>query len=370
AEQILADGYADLVNLGRVLIADPEWPIKAQEGRADEIRPCVACNQGCTDRVFTGQPVFCVGNPRAGYEAERVISEVSVPKKVLVAGAGPGGLEAAVTAAQAGHDVSLYEKAREIGGQLWLAGAPPHKNDLWEFVRYYRAMIYRTSVKLHLNTEVTADLIRSEAPDHVIVAEGAEPLVPPIQGVDDSSVIGAWEVLSENPFLGKNVAVVGGGSVGLETAIFVAHKGVLSPEVVHFLLAYEAMDPARIRKLMFSGSTSVTVFEMLDRAGKDVGKSTKWVLFDNLRRFKVDVKTSTRVLSIEDGVLTWEKDGKTGSKKFDQVILASGSRPKQTLSKLVESLGVPFTTVGDCRGIGRIQDAVHGGFLAALALSS
>ena len=148
AEQIIRDGYADMVNLGRVLIADPQWPRKAFEGRADEIRPCVACSQGCTDQIFSGQPVFCVGNPRAGFEGERQIEKTDAPKKVMVAGAGPAGMEAALTAFRMGHEVALYDRADDIGGQLWAAGAPPHKQEMLEFIRYYRAMLNRHEIPL------------------------------------------------------------------------------------------------------------------------------------------------------------------------------------------------------------------------------
>ncbi|RLB94897.1 MAG: NADH:flavin oxidoreductase, partial [Deltaproteobacteria bacterium] len=172
AEQILRDGCADMVNLGRVLIADPEWPRKAFEGRSAEIRPCVACSQGCTDQIFSGKPVFCVGNPLAGFEGERKIFQADPSKRVMVVGAGAAGLEAAVTAAQRGFQVSLYDKAGDIGGQLWLAGAPPHKREILELIRYYRAMLNRLDIRLHLNTAVDLELIRREAPDHVIVAEG------------------------------------------------------------------------------------------------------------------------------------------------------------------------------------------------------
>ncbi len=162
AEKILTDGYADMVNLGRVLIADPEWPLKAFEGRADEIRPCVACSQGCTDQVFSGQPVFCIGNPRAGFETERNIQKTGAPKNVMIVGAGPAGLEAAITATQAGHRVSLYEKSSDIGGQLWMAGAPPHKREILEYVRYYWAMIRKLQIPLYLNTAVDMELIREQ----------------------------------------------------------------------------------------------------------------------------------------------------------------------------------------------------------------
>jgi len=366
AEDIIQNGYADMVNLGRVLIADPEWPIKAFEGRKNEIRPCTGCSQGCTDMIFQGQPVFCVGNPRAGYETERNISKTPNPKKVMVIGAGPGGLEAAITARKAGHQVEIYDKDRDIGGQLWLAGAPPHKKEIWEFIRYYRSMINKYGVPLYLNTEVSLDQITAKNPDHVIVAEGAEPVTPPISGLDGPDVFSSWTVLKENPPLGKRVAVIGGGSVGLETALFVAAKGCLTPDVLHFLFAYDAISVERLKELMFSGTSSVTIFEMLPKAGKDVGRSTRWVLFDNLKRYGITVLTETKVVSVENGVVQYEKEKETGRMQFDNVIVASGSRSKNHLSRLIGDTGIPFSTVGDCIKPGKINDAIHGGFLAAL----
>jgi 2,4-dienoyl-CoA reductase (NADPH2) len=368
AEDIIKNGYTDMVNLGRVLIADPEWPIKAFEGRKDEIRPCTACSQGCTDMVFQGQPVFCVGNPRAGYEAERRIKKTGNPQKVMVIGGGAAGLEAAVTAAKAGHSAQIFEKDSDIGGQLWLAGAPPHKKEIWEFIRYYRAMINKYNIPLHLNTTVTMDMIKEALPDHIIVAEGAEPVAPPIKGLDDPKVLTAWTVLKDNPPLGKNVAVIGGGSVGLETALFVAAKGTLTPDVLHFLFAYEAQSVNRLRELMFRGTSKVTVFEMLPKAGKDVGRSTRWVLFDNLKRYGIDIMTDTKVLSIENGRIQYEQANETGTMRFDHVIIASGSRSVNQLSKKLGDFDINFSTVGDCIRPGKINDAIHGGFLAALEI--
>jgi len=368
AEAIIRDGYADMVNLGRVLIADPEWPKKAFEGRADEIRPCVACSQGCTDQVFSGQPVFCVGNPRAGFEGKRSIVQTSAPKTVMVVGAGAGGLEAAVTASQAGHRVEIFEQGPDIGGQLWLAGAPPHKRELLEFIRYYRAMINRHAISLHLNSPVDTEFIKEKNPDHLIIAEGAKALMPPINGADDPSVLSAWEVLGSSTALGKKVAIIGGGAVGLETALFVADKGTINAETLHFLFSYEAESPERLRELMFRGASTVTVFEMLPKAGSDVGKSTRWVLFDSLKRYGVTIRTETKVSAINNGTLTWEADGQEATETFDNVILAAGSRPVRTLSEAAESLGIPYCTVGDCNGPGKINDAIHGGFLAATAI--
>jgi 2,4-dienoyl-CoA reductase (NADPH2) len=366
AEQIIKDGYADMVNLGRVLIADPQWPQKAFEGKVDEIRPCVGCSQGCTDEVFNGRPVFCVGNARAGFEGERQLLQTDNPKNVMIVGAGAGGLEAAVTAAMCGHQVEVYEKDSDIGGQLWLAGAPPHKQEILEFIRYYRSLINKYQIPLHLNTAVDTDVVKKQNPDYIILAEGAQPLPPEIDGYDDPCVYSAWQVLKGNPVLGKTVAVIGGGSVGLETALFIAAKGTLTPETLHFLFAYEAVSVERLRELMFQGSSQVTVFEMLPRIGKDVGKSTRWILFDNLKRYKVSLKTGTAVTSVRKGTVKFQKDGQEKQMQFDNVILASGIQSVPGLSAEIKKLGVPFATVGDGVRPGKLNEAIHGGFLAAL----
>lgn len=370
AEKILSDGYADMVNLGRVLIADPYWPKKAFEGRADEIRPCVACSQGCTDEIFSGRPVFCIGNPRAGYEGDREIEKTDFPKRVMVVGAGPAGLEAAITAAVAGHHVEIFEKEKAIGGQLIIAAAPPNKQELLEFIRYYRAILHKYEIPFFLNTEVDMDFIKKKNPDFVIIAEGAEAIIPSFEGAANVSVMSAWKVLKENPLLGREVAIIGGGSVGLETALFVAAKGTISPEILHFLFTYKAESIERLRELMFKGSCQVTVYEMLPKVGIDVGKSTKWVLLDNLKRYGVKIKTGATVTSIKDGVVVFEKDGIKNKKQFDNVILASGSKPVQRLSTAIKKMGIPFAAIGDCIKPGKIDTAIHGGFLAAMNIDT
>ena len=368
AEKIIADGYADMVSLGRILISDPEWPNKAMENRADEIRPCVACSQGCTDQIFSGQPVYCITNPRAGFEGQRNIVQTDSPKTLMVAGAGPAGLEAAITAAQRGHRVTIYEASNSIGGQLRFGSNPPNKQEIKEIIRYYTAMIAKLNIPLHLNREVTPDLIREVAPDHVLVAEGAEALIPPIPGVDDPCVVSSWDVLKGGVKLGRRVAIIGGGAVGLETAWLVAAKGTITPEILHFLFTYEAESPERLRELMFRGASEVTVFEMLPKAGKDVGKSTKWVLLGNLERYGVTIRTNAKVTSIDKGNVTCIEDDRESSETFDTVIIASGSRPVQTLSKEIAGMGIPHTIIGDCTRIGEIDNAIHGGFLAATTL--
>ncbi|MFH1155755.1 MAG: FAD-dependent oxidoreductase [Pseudomonadota bacterium] len=368
AEKILVDGCADMVNLGRVLLADPDWPNKAAQGRADEIRPCVACSQGCTDEVFSGRPVFCIGNPTTGFEGERIVSPCPESKHVLVAGAGPAGLEAAVTAAQRGHRVEIHEASSDLGGQIPLAAAPPHKHDFLEYMRYYRTMISRLGIELVPNSRVTPELIRQKHPDFVVVATGARPTLPPIDGIDGPGVISAWDLLRSDGFLGKRVAVVGGGAVGLETAMFAATKGTLAPDVLHFLFSYEAESQDRLREMMFNGSCKVTVFEMLDSVGKDVGKSTRWVLMDNLRRYGVEIITQARITSVKGGIVRYTTKGENLEMPVDTVVVAAGSAPENSLARDLENSGIPFAAVGDCTVPGNMGNAIHGGFITAMNL--
>ncbi len=368
ADRVIGDGLADMVVLGRGLIADPMWPSKAKAGRADEIRPCVACSQGCTDQIFSGQSVFCIANPMAGFEGERKIVRTDVPKKVMVIGAGVAGLEAAVTLAERGHRAMVYEKEDEIGGQIRLASAPPHKQELKEFVRYYRAKMKRHEIPLNLRTEVDVALIKKVDPDYVLIAEGAEPASLPIQGVDDPKVVSAWEVLRGKFGLGEKVAVVGGGLVGLETALYVASKGTITPEVLYFLFANNAVPPERLKELMFQGMSRVTVFEMLPKVGQDVGKSTKWILMGNLKKYRVKVVTSAVVTSVQGGKVMYEKNSESEERVFDTVILAPGVKSRTTLSNEIGTLGIPFAVIGDAVKPGKIDHAIHGGFLAALGV--
>ncbi|MCX8122541.1 MAG: FAD-dependent oxidoreductase [Spirochaetes bacterium] len=364
AEKILKDSMADMVNLGRVLIADPYWPIKAQNGKAKLIRPCVGCNQGCTDTLFSGMPVGCILNARAGYEFERSIEKTRSPLKIMVVGAGPGGLEAAVRAKEAGHDVVIYEKEQEIGGQLHIAAAPPHKHELLEIIRYYKSMIEEYSIPVYCSTTVTIDLIKEVQPDHVILATGAEPLTPPIKGVELPNVYSAWDVLRNNPKLGRNVAVIGGGAVGIETALFIANKGTLSPEVLHFLMFFDAEPVDHLKELITRGTSAVTIIEMLPTIGKDVGRSTRWILNLEMEKYGINVITSATVIEIKDKAVVYTKQNDTIHQEFDNVVIAVGSKPVNPLENELKKLGIAYSILGDCKKIGKINDAIHEAFLA------
>lgn len=366
AEKLLRDGQADLVNLGRVLMADPFWPQKAGSGHPERIIPCVACLQGCMDELVVGRPVKCMVNPRQGYEGERNIIQADKPKRVLVIGAGPGGLEAAVRAAEAGHKVELYEKTDRIGGQLWIAGTPPHKQELWRIIEYYSEMIKVLKIKVHINTTVDLDLIRQLKPDYIIAAEGARPVHPAIEGIEGSGVFNAWDVLANDPPLGRKIAVLGGGAVGLETAHFLALKGTISDSVLHFLFSNNAESPERLKQLIFQGSKQITVFEKMPRVGNGVGRSSIWGLMNELRKHGVRIVNRASVNSFHDRMLSYEKDGKLNSEEFDNLIVAVGSRPVRELAEALPETGIPFTVIGDSLAPGQITDAIHQAFLAVM----
>ncbi len=370
AERIIRDDMAHMVNLGRVLLADPFWPEKAREGRAKEIIPCVSCLQGCMDELFELRHVRCLINPRTSFEGERSIVKAKAPLNILVAGAGPAGLEAAIRAAEAGHAVEICDRADRIGGQLWIAGTPPHKQELLEIARYYEEMLRIRGVKVTLGCNVDVDFIRERRPDHVIVAEGAKPLIPPIKGMDAGGVLTAWDVLKNDPKTGRRIAVIGGGAVGIETALFLAMKGTINDETLGFIFRYQGADEARLRELVFRGTREVAIFEMLPRIGRGMGRSNIWIILQNLKNYGVEVVTGAKVLSVAGGTVEFESGGRVESREFDTVVNAAGSKPVTKLADALAAAGVPHTAIGDGKKIGQIMDAIHAGYLAVMGLSA
>jgi 2,4-dienoyl-CoA reductase (NADPH2) len=320
------------------------------------------------DRIFTGQPLCCLVNAEAGLEEEREIKRAEHPKKVVVVGSGPGGMEAARVAAVAGHEVDLYEKSSRTGGQLAVAGAPPGRGEFLGLVDYYQAVLTRLGVRVHTGVELDVGKIREINPEALIVAEGAEPIIPKIPGADRPFVISSWEFLKDNPPLGKKVAVIGGGAVGMETAMQVARIGSINPEVLAFLMFHKAETDERLHELVRKGTKDVTIFEMLPKAGQDVGKSSRWVWLNDLREREVRIVTKAKVEAIEPDGVVYTVDGETKKERFDSVILAVGSRPKKTLSERLQQAGIPFRPIGDCNIPRMIIDAVHEGYLAAVDL--
>ncbi|MBI5569948.1 MAG: FAD-dependent oxidoreductase [Desulfomonile tiedjei] len=363
AEEILTEGIADLVGVARGLITDPEFVKKAKEGRPDEIRKCVACNQRCFDHVFQLRPVGCAINARAGREAETEYQDTSTPKKILVVGAGPAGCEFAITAASRGHQVILCEKTASIGGQVNLFAEATHKYDFRYLLQYYRTVLAKGSVELRTGTEVTPALLAQEKPDLVVVATGAAPFKPPIEAVEAPNVCQAWDVLRGKVRTGENVVIVGGGSVGLETAVFLAKKGTISPAQLYFLTLHQAESPEFLRELMVKGVKTVTVIEMRPRMGQDVGPSTRWVILKELDARGVAMVTRATMKDITpEHVVYTDAQGTDVTVPADTVVLAMGSRPENSLAKELEGAGIEVRVIGDARQVGQVGTAIDEGF--------
>lgn len=315
ADEVLASGKADLIAIGRALIADSELPKKAMMEEFGEIRSCIACNV-CTDT--NPAPITCTVNPEAGREGELHILPCSQQKRVLVVGGGLAGLEAARIAALRGHQVSLYEEDERIGGQWILAATPPHKQKHIEIINHLYRELERLEVRMNLGKRVTPDMVEELQPDVVVVATGGTPLMPPIPGIEQDRVITAWDVL-QGYGIGSRVLVIGGGTTGLETAEFLAEQG-----------------------------KEVVVVEQLKRAGMDMGFTARWHLMHRLRVQKVSIFTSTIVKEIgQQRVVITSNQSEDTLEGFDNIVLATGVKPRNELVKELESVVKEICVIGD-----------------------
>ncbi len=370
ARKLLADSMCDMVAMGRSLIADPFLPQKAKNGKEDEIIHCTGCAQGCFDNIFKLKHVECLCNPRAGHEIERKLEKTGHPGKIMVIGGGPAGINAAIAAYDRGHDVILYEKNARPGGQLFLAAAAPGRSEFAEFAKNLASQILHCDIKLHLNTEINGQTIEKiidrEKPDHIIIATGASSITPPIPGVELSNVVQAWDVLAGKVYTGKEVIIVGGGAVGVETALFLAEKGTLSGDALKFLLINHAEDCETLYEIATRGTKHILILEMLDKIGKDFGKTTRWTMLKDLSTFGIDTKIKTKAVEITESGIIIETEKGREEIAADTIVLAVGSKSENTLVPVIEKTKIPFTVIGDAKNIGMAFDAVHQGFTAGM----
>lgn len=339
-ESLIVSGKCDLVGMGRASVADPELPNKFFSDRYEEIRPCIGCNQGCLHSLNTWQPVTCLVNPEIGREYLHEFKITKKPRKVTVIGAGPAGMEAAITAAKAGHRVTIYDKNHYVGGNFYIAAFPPTKGTIAEFNGWAHAEMKRLGVTIELNTEYTVEMFNEENPEHVIIATGSQPIVPNIKGIGGSNVVTAEDILLGKVQAGRTAVVCGGGLVGAETANFLA-----------------------MNKRLDFNNRKVTVVEMRSVIAPEEEYTRKLGLLKLMDDLKVTTMTDTKVVEImEDGVLV-ETDGESKKLPCETIVLAFGYKAETTLYNAIKDK-VSIQIIGDANGVSNALKAAKDGFIA------
>lgn len=356
AEKILRDGLVNFIGMGRAFIADPEILIKAKKGKINEIRHCVACNQGCFDSVFEVEPISCLVNPVAGREKNK-IKRTKNKKNILIIGTGPAGCEAARILKMRGHKVEIFDKEKEIGGQLRLASALPERSEFKEIIKYYENQIKSLRIKLHLNSEVNYSKIKEKNPDVVIIATGAVQIKPEIKGIENKNVIYAFDILSGEKILGKNVVVIGGGGVGVETALYLKRRKSIDEKDIFFVIKHNLLSPEKAISLL-QNNKKVTIVEMLDKIGRDIGKSTRWSFIQELKNYGIEIITSAKVEEIkETGVQVKDR-----FIEADNVVIAVGTKPENKLKEELKDLAKEIYVIGDASSPRKAIDAIYDGY--------
>ena len=356
AEEVLSSGAANMVSMARPFLADAKFVSKAMAGKADQIAPCIACNQACLDHTFGGKMTSCLVNPRACHETELVIEPTADAKKIAVVGAGPAGLGTAMTAAERGHSVTLFDRADDVGGQLNMAKQVPGKEEFWGLVDWYRTMMATSGVDVRLNTEVNADDLADF--DEVIIATGVVPRDVGIPGQNGANVLSYIDVLRGKAEVGKRVAIIGAGGIGFDVAETLVHEGV-SPAVDLDAWKEEwgVGDPSETPGgLALSGpkpdapAREVTLLQRkATKHGKGLGKTTGWIHRAALKMKNVKMVGGVNYERIEEGGL-YVSFGEARENpqliEADTIVLCAGQLPERSLADALEAKGVPCHVIG------------------------
>jgi 2,4-dienoyl-CoA reductase (NADPH2) len=356
AEQVLSDGCADMVSMARPMLADAYFVQKAMAGQADHIAPCIACNQACLDHTFGGKLTSCLVNPMACHETELTIAPANAVKTVAIVGAGPAGLSTALTAAQRGHKVTLFDRAAEIGGQLNMAKQVPGKEEFWGLVDWYRTMLAASDVALKLNTEVGADDL-SEF-DEVIIATGVTPRDPAIPGQDRDNVLSYIDVLRGKAAVGKKVAVIGAGGIGFDVSEYLLHEGESPTEnLPEWMKEWGVADPAEHRSGLApegpqpeAPAREVTLLQRKAQAhGKGLGKTTGWIHRATLKMKGVNFVGGVNYEKIDDAGLhvSFGEARETPTViEADTIVLCAGQVSERSLADALAESGKSVHVIG------------------------
>ena len=365
AESVLADGCADLVSMARPFLADPHFVLKAEQGRADEIAPCIACNQACLDHTFQGKISSCLVNPRACFETELTLERTDAPKTVAVVGAGPAGMSTAIAAAQRGHKVTVFDRADEVGGQLNMAKQIPGKEEFWGFVDWFGTMAAKHGVRLELGCEVGADDLNGF--DEVIVATGVLPRDPKIEGQDMSHVLSYVDVLRGKAQVGKRVAVIGAGGIGFDVSEFLVHEGVSTTlDLAEWKEEWGVGDPSETRGGLAPAGPQpdaparevILLQRKAERHGKRLGKTTGWIHRAALKMKNVEMIGGVNYERIDaDGLHVSFGEARENPTlvKCDTIVMCAGQVSERSLADALEAKGVSVHVIGGADVAGELD---------------
>jgi 2,4-dienoyl-CoA reductase-like NADH-dependent reductase (Old Yellow Enzyme family)/thioredoxin reductase len=369
AEEVLRKGWADYISIARGALADPDWPRKAEAGDWEEIRKCVACNECLDEATVRERVVRCLVNPRAGRHSElEVLAAAPVVKKIIVVGGGCIGLQAALTAAQRGHDVHLYEKENYLGGKWLVSYAPPGREPLATFLIWLVREAKRAGVVIHLGTEVSPELLKREAPDDVIVSVGATPVMPDIPGIDSPHVVTGEQVLMGDATLGKRVVVAGGGGAGVEVAHFIATRHEMNRDLKAHLEAFGGYEA--IGAVIENAAHQVTLVGRNSRIGKGLGPATRWVLVDELTHGGVATLPGCTLIEIRSDtvVIHSMEDGKEKEIPADSVVVCAGYQANEDTVEWLRRGAPDLRVIGDAKQIDHAMEGIAEAHDVALAI--
>jgi 2,4-dienoyl-CoA reductase (NADPH2) len=353
AEQLLADGFCDMVSMARPLLADPLFVQKAAGGKADEINTCIGCNQACLDHTFAGKITSCLVNPRACHETILVMQPLARKDRVAVVGAGPAGLAFATEAARRGLDVTLFDAAQEIGGQFNIAKQVPGKEEFYETLRYFDRQLKLTGVKLSLNTRVSADALKAAGFDAIVLATGVTPRTPEIEGVHHPKVLGYLDVLRDGKPVGTNVAVVGAGGIGFDVSEFLTHSGTSpSLDAPKFYAEWGidttyanvgGLTPAHVE----AAPRKVHLLQRKEsKVGDQLGKTTGWIHRTGLKARRVGMTPGVQYQKIDDAGLHIRVGQEEHVLPVDNVVLCAGQEPQRELLADLQAAGCTVHLIG------------------------
>lgn len=377
AEYVLTSGHADIVSMARPMLADPEFALKAREGRSDEINTCIGCNQACLDHIFNGKVASCLVNPRACHETELNFKAAATPKKIAVVGAGPAGLSFATYAASRGHKIKLYEAAEQIGGQFNIAKTIPGKEEFYETLRYFNRQIeLQPNIELVLNYKIDYDELAKSDFDEIVIATGVTPRHLNLEGIQHPKVLSYLDVLKARQPVGQKVAIIGAGGIGFDTAEFLTHEGEsgsIHPKKFYdewgIDTSYSQVGGLKTAAVEHSAREIYLLQRKASSVGATLGKTTGWIHRTGLKNRNVKMIAGVQYEKIDDQGLHIQVGEKTTVLDVDHVIICAGQESFTAMYEPLKQLGKNVHLIGGAKEAGELdaKRAIrHGAELAAM----